>query len=114
LYVRPALLAYGRHVEAVAGRHEANLVKGEWVGLGRVFDNLVLSEVFVLRTLHRRREDELHVFFGHRRTYLFGERFAVANPLAVRLPLSCIQSYITPHAIHSGALIVPGSQRLTH
>ena len=79
LYVRPALLAYGRHVEAVAGRNEANLVKGEWVDLGRVFDNLVLSEVFVLRTLHRRREDQLHVFLGHCGAYLSGERFAVAS-----------------------------------
>src|ERR1700730_16503255 len=83
LYVWPARLAHGRHVEAVAGRNEANLVKGERVGLGRVFDNLVLSEVFVLGTLHRRREDELHVLLGHCGAYLSGERFAVAKALSV-------------------------------
>src|ERR1700751_2963757 len=72
LYVRPAGLAYSRHVEAVAGRNEANFSRGEWIDVGRVSDNLVFSEVFVLRTLHRRGEDQLHVFLGHCDPYFSG------------------------------------------
>jgi hypothetical protein len=65
LDVRPACLADGRHVEAVARDDETNFVKRECVGLECILRSLVFAEVSVLRPLHSGREQELQVFVRH-------------------------------------------------
>ena len=65
LQVGPASLTDGPHIETVARGDEVGFVRREGVGLGRFLHDLVLSEVFVLRLLYGRRENELHVFIGH-------------------------------------------------
>ena len=51
LYVRPAVFGDARHVEAVARGDKISFVVRELVGLGRIFHQLVLPEVFVLGPL---------------------------------------------------------------
>ena len=48
LHVRPAGLAYGRHVETIARGNETGFVTRERVGLRCILDHLVFPEVFVL------------------------------------------------------------------
>ena len=65
LYVGPAGLAYGSHVEAVARGDEASFVRRERVDLKCIGHDLVPPEVVVLGPLHGGREHELHVFVSH-------------------------------------------------
>ena len=65
LYVGPACLADGRHVEAIARVDEVSFAARQRIGLGRTLDRLVPPEIFVLGLLHGGREHELHEFVSH-------------------------------------------------
>lgn len=89
LDIRPAGLADGCQVEAVARGDEARFVRRKRVGLGCMLHDLVLPEVFVLGLLHGGREHELQVYVGHglifRGAHVNAERDAQVRKCRVRL-----------------------------